>query len=188
MEAYTYPVVLFAVLLFLNFVRWLLLRSKSGFAQQQRARLTLEIQALRRQAEAFNNPSTYVKAAKFQRLANAKEKELAALQSVKEITAQDRMDAAVATIKLAFIGVAVVAWWGKALLHIPPHFTWPFSTLLAFPHASNYLEVGAVTVLPWVAMCDRFSNLLARVVFPERMLDLRTTPLSPVLEEPELQQ
>lgn len=136
----------------------------------------------------------------------------------------------------------MVAWWGKALLHIPPHFTWPFSKLLAFPHASNYLEVGAVTVLPWVAMCDRFSNLLARVVFPERvravalvfqeahappllacgiwlkqgccllsaaaamansglmpfavlcrlfhlqMLDLRTTPLSPVLEEPELQQ
>jgi hypothetical protein len=51
MEAYTYPVVLFSVLLLLNFVRWLLLRSKSGFAQQQRARLTLEIQALRRQAE-----------------------------------------------------------------------------------------------------------------------------------------
>jgi hypothetical protein len=62
-----------------------------------------------------------------------------------------------------------VAWWGKALLHIPPHLTWPFSKLLAFPHASNYLEVGAVTVLPWVAMCDRFSNLLARVVFPERV-------------------
>jgi hypothetical protein len=42
---------LFSVLLVLNCVRWLLLRSKSGFAQQQRSRLTLEIQALRRQAE-----------------------------------------------------------------------------------------------------------------------------------------
>lgn len=50
--------------------------------------------------QAFNNPSTYVKAAKFQRLANAKEKELAALQSVKEITTQDRIDATVATIKV----------------------------------------------------------------------------------------
>ncbi len=75
----------------------------------------------------------------------------------------------VCSLQLAFIAIAVVAWWGKALLHIPPHFTWPFSKLLAFPHASNYLEVGAVTVLPWVAMCDRFSNLLARVVFPERV-------------------
>lgn len=50
--------------------------------------------------QAFNNPSTYVKAAKFQRLANAKEKELAALQSVKEITVQDRVDATVSTIKV----------------------------------------------------------------------------------------
>lgn len=80
-----------------------------------------------------------------------------------------RTPGAVYLLQLAFIAIAVVAWWGKALLHIPPHFTWPFSKLLAFPHASNYLEVGAVTVLPWVAMCDRFSNLLARVVFPERV-------------------
>jgi hypothetical protein len=79
---------------------------------------------------------------------------------------------AIYLLQLAFIAIAVVAWWGKALLHIPPHFTWPFSKLLAFPHASNYLEVGAVTVLPWVAMCDRFSNLLARVVFPERVSPL----------------
>jgi hypothetical protein len=88
-------------------------------------------------------------------------------------------------MKVLFIGLAVVAWWGKALVHIPPHLTWPFNRLLAFPHASNYLEMGAVTVLPWVAMCDRFSALVARVAFPERMLDLRTKPLSTVQEEPE---
>lgn len=50
--------------------------------------------------QAFNNPSTYVKAAKFQRLANAKEKELAALQAVKEVTVQDRVDTTVSTIKV----------------------------------------------------------------------------------------
>jgi hypothetical protein len=83
------------------------------------------------------------------------------------------------------IALAVVVWWGKALLHIPPHLTWPFNRLLAFPHASNHLEVGAVTVLPWVAMCDRVSSLLARVAFPQQLLDLRTKPLSTVLEEPE---
>lgn len=88
-------------------------------------------------------------------------------------------------LQILLIGLAVIAWWGQALLHIPPHFTWPFNRLLAFPHASNYLEVGAVTVLPWVAMCDRVSNLLARVVFPQQLLDLRTTPLTTVHEEPE---
>lgn len=70
--------------------------------------------------QAFNNPSTYVKAAKFQRLANAKEKELAALQSVKEITAQDRIDATVATIKV--IGNYVVLT-NSSRLHILFHTT-----------------------------------------------------------------
>lgn len=93
--------------------------------------------------------------------------------------------ATLARLQVLLISLAVVAWWGKALLHIPPHLTWPFNRLLAFPHASNYLEVGAVTVLPWVAMCDRVSSLLARVAFPQQLLDLRTKPLSTVLEEPE---
>jgi hypothetical protein len=88
-------------------------------------------------------------------------------------------------LQVLLISLAVIVWWGKALLHIPPHLTWPFNRLLAFPHASNYLEVGAVTVLPWVAMCDRVSSLLARVAFPQQLLDLRTKPLSTVLEEPE---
>lgn len=50
--------------------------------------------------QAFNNPNTYVKAAKFQRLANAKEKELAALQTVKEVTVQDRVGTTVSTLKV----------------------------------------------------------------------------------------
>lgn len=54
--------------------------------------------------QVFNNPATYVKAAKFQRLANAKEKELAALQSVKEVTVQDRVDTTVSTIKVCLRG------------------------------------------------------------------------------------
>jgi hypothetical protein len=59
-----------------------------------------EIASLRRQAEAFNNPSTYVKCAKFQRLANAKEKELAALQQHRDIGMQDKVDAVVSTLKV----------------------------------------------------------------------------------------
>lgn len=63
--------------------------------------------------QTFNNPSTYVKAAKFQRLANAKEKELAALQEVKEVTLQDRMDATVSFIKVRAGGVLL--WHAAAL-------------------------------------------------------------------------
>lgn len=179
------PVYMFAALMVLNMLRWLLLRSKIGFVHQHKTRLALEIASLRREAATYNTPATYVKCAKLQRLANAKEKELASLEEHNDIKLQDKIDAVVATLKLLLIGLAVVAWWGKALLHVPPHLTWPFSRLLAFPHASNYLEVGAVTVLPWVTMCDRVSNLLARVAFPQQLLDLRTQPLSTVQEEPE---
>lgn len=185
MDASLGPCYVFVALCVLNGVRWLLLRSKIGFVHQHKMRLAQEIASLRKEAAAFNTPSTYVKSAKFQRLANAKEKELAALQEHKESSLQDKIDTVVATAKVLLISLAVVAWWGKALLHIPPHLTWPFNRLLAFPHASNYLEVGAVTVLPWVAMCDRVSSLLARVAFPQQLLDLRTKPLSTVLEEPE---
>lgn len=90
----------FVALLVLNAVRWLLLRSKSGFIHQHKTRLVLEIAALRKQAEQFNTPSTYVKCAKYQRLANAKEKELASLQAHRDISLQDRIDAVVSTLKV----------------------------------------------------------------------------------------
>lgn len=50
MEAPTALSVFFSLLV-LNALRWLLVRSRSGFVHQQRARLSREIQALRRQAE-----------------------------------------------------------------------------------------------------------------------------------------
>lgn len=93
----------FVALLVLNAVRWLLMRSKSGFIHQHKTRLSLEIAALRKQAEQFNTPSTYVKCAKFQRLANAKEKELAALQAHQEVSMQDRVNAVVSTLKVGSI-------------------------------------------------------------------------------------
>lgn len=278
------PAWLFVALLLVNLLKWLCHRSKTGYIHLHKARLAGEIAALRKQAEAHNTPALYVKCAKFTRLANAKEKELAALQAHKDVGLQDRVDAVVSTLKVRqplrrggrqaahasssggrlvtgssgdssaawhtglppassaavqqpqrqhacaaatlrtqpqppcvqpppllcrrmprstttnrrrrrtppppqvlLIGLAVVAWWGKALMHIPPHFTWPFNRLLSFPHASTYLEGGAVTVLPWMAMCDRVSALLARVAFPQPSLDLRTQPLSTVQEEPEQQ-
>jgi hypothetical protein len=86
---------------------------------------------------------------------------------------------------VVFIAIAIVAAWGKPLVTVPPDWTWPFGRLLAFPHSSNYLEVGAITVIPWVTLCDRVSQAVARAAFPQQMLDLRTKPLQPVAEEHE---
>lgn len=61
-----------------------------------------EIASLRRQAETLNTPSTYAKCAKLQRLANAKEQELSALQQHGEGDARARISAAMVTIKVRF--------------------------------------------------------------------------------------
>jgi hypothetical protein len=74
--------------------------SQTGFLQQHKARLIAEIASLRRQAEAHNNPSTFHKSAKFQRLANAKEKELASLQAAQQPSLQDTIDQMVVIVKV----------------------------------------------------------------------------------------
>ena len=80
----------------------------------------------------------------------------------------------------------MVICWGKALVYVPPHLTWPFGRLLAFPHTNDFLATGGVAVIPWIALCDRVTHLVARAAFPRRFLDLRTKPLSTVLEEQEV--
>ena len=77
----------------------------------------------------------------------------------------------------------MVICWGKALVYVPPHLTWPFGRLLAFPHTNDFLATGGVAVIPWIALCDRVTHLVARAAFPRRFLDLRTKPLSTVHEE-----
>lgn len=86
---------------------------------------------------------------------------------------------------MVFIAMAVVTLWGRALLYIPPQLSWPFSKLLLFPHTSSYLEMGSVTVVPWVTLCDRVSLLIARALFPLRALEPRTKPLQTVHEDKE---
>ncbi len=85
---------------------------QSGFLQQHRLRLALEISSLRRQAEALNSPNTYVKCAKYQRLANAKEKELAALDQGQATGANENWDAVLVAIKVrAGVAATSVCGW-----------------------------------------------------------------------------
>jgi len=89
--------------------------AQTGFLQQHKARLAREIASLRRQAETFNTPSTYAKCAKLQRLANAKEQELAALQQHGDRDTRARIAAAMVTIKVR-LGFVVGCWGAKWVL------------------------------------------------------------------------
>lgn len=74
----------------------------------QQATLQREIQELRREAARLNTPSTYAKCAKAQRMANAKEKELAALQAQGQPSWQQRA--------VGYMGYAKVRAHGKGLV------------------------------------------------------------------------
>jgi hypothetical protein len=87
--------------------------------------------------------------------------------------------------QVILMALAVVMLWGRPLLYIPPRLSSPFSKLLLFPHTSSYVEMGSVTVVPWVALCDRVSLLIARSLFPLRALEPRTKPLQTVHEDKE---
>ena len=61
-------------------MRWPSLDAQAHAASAATRQLLAEIAQLRRDAERHNNPATYAMSAKYQRQANAKEKELKALQ------------------------------------------------------------------------------------------------------------
>lgn len=55
MEAPSLALALFIVVAIINLLRWSLHRNRSGFVHQQRARLSREILALRKQAEVISD-------------------------------------------------------------------------------------------------------------------------------------
>ena len=71
--------------------------------QLHQVRLTQEISELRKQAEALNAPATYAKCAKYQRLALAKERELASLQTNSRQTASAMMGVALAVVQVRHV-------------------------------------------------------------------------------------
>jgi hypothetical protein len=79
--------------------------------QLHQVRLTQEISELRKQAEALNAPATYAKCAKYQRLALAKERELASLQTNSKQTASAALAVALSAVQVR--GTAGCMGWGS---------------------------------------------------------------------------
>jgi hypothetical protein len=156
--------------------------------------LIWEISELKREAARNNTPSTFAKAVKAQRAAAQKEKELAALMQDKAKTWEDKaawglstaqvrrtscmlcqqlvscasevpLNVGAAQVILLFS--AVLLFWNKPVAQLPPGLAWPMSSFLAAP-SKSWATYGLIAAGPWVGLCMRASNGIARVIFPAR--------------------
>ncbi|KAG2453089.1 hypothetical protein HYH02_002421 [Chlamydomonas schloesseri] len=157
-----------AALLIINGVVWLVRRHKNATTGARRARLNAEIGYLRRESAKLNAPATYAKCAKFQRLANAKEKELAELSAAPAVPGLgDRLVLLANAIKLLVVGAASLWLWDAPVAQVVPRsLLSPLGSLLAFPRSGELAPFGVITLTPWLFVADSATKALLRAVFP----------------------
>ncbi|PNW78710.1 hypothetical protein CHLRE_09g387504v5 [Chlamydomonas reinhardtii] len=155
-------------LLLINGVVWLVRRHKNATTGVRRARLNAEIGYLRRESAKLNAPATYAKCAKFQRLANAKDKELAELTAAPAVPGLgDRMVLLANAVKLLAVGAASLWLWDTPVAQVAPRsLLSPLGGLLAFPRGSELAPFGVITLTPWLFVADSATKSLVRAVFP----------------------
>lgn len=68
--------------------------------------------------------------------------------------------------------------YGKPLAYVPTELLLPVQRkLLAMPHGSDFSTYGAISVLPWMVVCDRASSMLVKAVLPP--VRVRLPPVGP---------
>ncbi|KAG2437408.1 hypothetical protein HXX76_006060 [Chlamydomonas incerta] len=156
-------------LLLINGTVWLVRRHKNATTGARRARLNAEIGYLRRESAKLNTPATYAKCAKFQRLANAKEKEVAELSAAPAVPGLgDRMVLLANATKLLAVGAASLWLWDAPVAQVVPRsLLSPLGWLMAFPRSSELAPFGVITLTPWLFVADSATKSLMRAVFPE---------------------
>eukprot|EP00897_Mesotaenium_endlicherianum_P006987 jgi/Mesen1/6316/ME000325S05450 len=143
-------------------LNYLQLHLAAGRPSRQEIKLQAELRDLRRKAESLNTPDTFAKAAKFQRAAAAKEKELNALRegAPQSLARPLIRQALVAVVKAGLYGGLLCAFWHTPILVVPPSLVYPFGGWLAFPKGSLWQGGGALAIGPWLVLCSRVSNYI----------------------------
>ncbi|KXZ54154.1 hypothetical protein GPECTOR_5g252 [Gonium pectorale] len=134
----------------------------------RRSQLTAEIAHLRREAAKLNTPSTYAKCARFQRLANAKDKELSELGGGPAVPGvPERLILLCNAVKVLILGLATLTLWDTPIAQVVPRsVAAPLGRLLAFPRGADLAAFGGVAVTPWLALVEAATTALARAAFP----------------------
>ncbi|EFJ43340.1 hypothetical protein VOLCADRAFT_119133 [Volvox carteri f. nagariensis] len=158
----------FAAFVVINGAIWLARRHKAATSGSRRAKLTAEIAFLRREAAKLNTPSTYARCAKYQRLANAKDKDLADLNAGPGVSGTaDRLLVLGRAVKTLVLCAVTLAVWEAPVARVMPRaVVAPLGRLLAFPHGAELAGFGGVAVAPWLLLLDLATEALARAAFP----------------------
>ncbi|GLI62516.1 hypothetical protein VaNZ11_005172 [Volvox africanus] len=158
----------FAAFVVINGASWLARRHKTITSGSRRAQLTAEITFLRREAAKLNRPSTYARCAKYQRVANAKDRELAELNAGPAIPGvADRLILLGRAVKVLMFCAATLGMWDAPVAQVvPTAIVAPLSRLLAFPHGGELAAFGAVAITPWLLLVDAATEAIVRASFP----------------------
>lgn len=80
------------------------------------------------------------------------------------------------------IGAAIYLW-RQPVAQIPSGVAWPMGSMLASPHGKDFSAFGYVAAAPWLFVCGKAGNVLARAVFSVRQPSA-THRGSPTLQTP----
>ncbi|KAG2487180.1 hypothetical protein HYH03_014158 [Edaphochlamys debaryana] len=161
-------VLTFTLVLILNCTLWLARRHKTASSGARRAQLTAEVTLLRREAAKLNTPATYARCAKLQRLANAKDKELAELSAGPAVPGvADRLIVLCPAVKMLLACAATLLLWDSPVAQLVPRsLASPLGRLLAFPKGSDLSSYGLIAITPWLLIVDSATDAISKAVFP----------------------
>ncbi|PNH05446.1 hypothetical protein TSOC_008267, partial [Tetrabaena socialis] len=126
-------------------------------------------------ATKLNAPATYAKCAKYQRLANAKDKDLAELAGGTAVpSVAQRLLLLCGTVKTLLLGLLTLTMWEGAVAQLAPRaVAAPFNRLLAFPRGAELAPFGGVTIGPWLLLADTATGAVASLRGEGRGVDLQ---------------
>eukprot|EP00798_Chlamydomonas_sp_ICE-L_P013663 gene13663-19551_t len=134
-----WALVTFLIAFIINLSQWLITRNQLQSKASLKAQLIADIAELRKEATRLNAPATFASCAKCQRQANAKEKQLNALEASTGSASEQLHNK-----------IQKVLSWMKTAGAV-------MGTFAAF---------GLVAGLPWWMMCNRASNMIIQAALP----------------------
>ncbi|XP_078442163.1 tail-anchored protein insertion receptor WRB-like protein [Wolffia australiana] len=159
------PLIIFLLVGIFQFVdRFFDRLKKRDSRTAEEKRLRIEISDLLKQASLLSTPSSFAQAAKLQRTAAAKEKELAKIQ----LESNDKKVSYGSWAK-TFSGVkftvylGLIWWfWGVPVAVVPRQLLQPLGRMLSWKAGDPVSGVIEVGMIPWLVLTARVSKLLSQ--------------------------